>query len=255
MQLFDNAFSPFARKVRMVLEHKELAFETVDGLIKSNHAALAAANNRVEVPALIDGDVTVVNSADIVAYLEHRYPQRPVYPGEPAARARARAWERTADTLIDPVLTDISYWRWADRPDSMPEGLLGAARADLRLVYDRLEHDLAGREFVCGDLSIADIALFPHLMAVRALDVGFSTDAHKNVADWLGRMRRLPIAMADLKRTRDYVARIKEVDLERRRLFWRGDRIEWLLARGFHDWFMREIAEGRTLWPGPALPP
>ena len=61
--------------------------------------------------------------------------------------------------------------------------------------------------------------------------------------------------MADLKRTRDYVARIKEVDLERRRLFWRGDRIEWLLARGFHDWFMREIAEGRTLWPGPALPP
>ncbi len=183
MQLFDNAFSPFARKVRMVLEHKELAFETVDGLIKSNHAALAAANNRVEVPALIDGDVTVVNSADIVAYLEHRHPQKPVYPGEPAARARARAWERTADTLIDPVLTDISYWRWADRPDSMPEGLLEAARADLRLVYDRLEHDLAGREFVCGDLSIADIALFPHLMAVRALDVGFSTDAHKNVGD------------------------------------------------------------------------
>jgi hypothetical protein len=30
--LYDNAFGPFARKVRMVLEHKGLAFESVDGL-------------------------------------------------------------------------------------------------------------------------------------------------------------------------------------------------------------------------------
>ena len=32
IKFYDSAFSPFARKVRMVLEHKELAFETVDGL-------------------------------------------------------------------------------------------------------------------------------------------------------------------------------------------------------------------------------
>jgi hypothetical protein len=38
-------------------------------------------------------------------------------------------------------------------------------------------------------------------------------------------------------------------DFERRKLFWRGDRIEWLLARGFHDWFFAEIKAGRTLWP------
>lgn len=35
---------------------------------------------------------------------------------------------------------------------------------------------------------------------------------------------------------------------------WRGDRIEWLLARGYHDWFFNEIKQGRVLWPGPALP-
>ena len=38
-------------------------------------------------------------------------------------------------------------------------------------------------------------------------------------------------------------------DFERTKLFWRGDRIEWLLARGFHDWFLAEIKAGRTLWP------
>ena len=52
MQLFDSAFSPFARKVRMVLEFKGLAFQVKDGLLKSNHAELKAVNGRVEVPTL-----------------------------------------------------------------------------------------------------------------------------------------------------------------------------------------------------------
>jgi glutathione S-transferase len=92
MQLFDNPFSPFARKVRLVLDWKGLAYEVIDGLDKSNARALEAANGRVEVPALIDGDVTVANSSDIVAYLEHTHPEPPVYPADPAARVRARAW-------------------------------------------------------------------------------------------------------------------------------------------------------------------
>ena len=53
--LYDNAFSPFARKVRMVLEHKRLAFEVIDGLAPAGHARLAAVNPRVEVPVLQDG--------------------------------------------------------------------------------------------------------------------------------------------------------------------------------------------------------
>ncbi len=50
MHLFDSAFSPFARKVRMVLEFKGLEFEVKEGLLKSNHADLKAVNGRVEVP-------------------------------------------------------------------------------------------------------------------------------------------------------------------------------------------------------------
>src|SRR3984893_10648958 len=143
LKLYDSAFSPFARKVRMVLEHKGLEFEAVDGLLKSNHEALKAVNGRIEVPALLDGDVVIVNSADIVSYLEYRYPAKPVYPEAPATRVHARAWERAADTFIDAVLIDISYWKWADRPDVMPDGLLDAARADLSRVYAALERDLA----------------------------------------------------------------------------------------------------------------
>ena len=70
-----------------------------------------------------------------------------MYPDAPEARVHARAWERAADSFIDPILVDISYWKWADRPDAMPMGLLEAARADLKLVYDALEAELAQREF------------------------------------------------------------------------------------------------------------
>src|SRR5687767_9792802 len=83
MKLYDSAFSPFARKVRMVLEHKGLDFEAVDGLLKANHEALKKVNRRIEVPALVDGDIVIVNSADIVGYLEFRYPVNPVYPQSP----------------------------------------------------------------------------------------------------------------------------------------------------------------------------
>ncbi len=206
-------------------------------------------------PALVDGDVVVTHSADIVAYLDYRYPAKRVYPDESAARVHARAWERAADTFVDAILTDISYWKWIERSDKMPEGLLEAASADLRLVYDALDKELAYRQFVSGPLSIADIALFPHMASVKAMEVEFSAQKHPNLGRWFKDMRTLPICAADLERARDYVVNLKDRDIERHRIFWRGDRIEWILARGFHAWFFNEIKEERVTWPGPALPP
>ena len=248
--LYYNAFSPFARKVRMVLEHKGLAHEVIDGLRLSNREALLAVNGRVEVPTLVHDGITVVNSADIVAYLERVFPDRPVYPKATAAWVHARAWERCADSVIDPILIDISYWGWAERPDEMPAGLLDAARADLALIYDALERDLSGRDFVCGALSIADFALFPHLSAVRALGVSFDPQRHPAIFAWFKRMRGIEVCARDLAQVKEYLTTIDVSDVERKKIFWRGDRIEWILARGFHGWFLREIEEGRVLWPG-----
>ena len=64
IKLYDSAFSPFARKVRMVLDYKNLNYEAVDGLLRSNHDALKAVNGRIEVPVLVDRDIVVVNSPD-----------------------------------------------------------------------------------------------------------------------------------------------------------------------------------------------
>ena len=90
LTLFSNGFSPFARKVAMALEYKGLKFETVDGLTHANRERLLAVNPRAEVPVLVDGDITVVNSSDILAYLDLAHPDRPIHPADLKARVAAR---------------------------------------------------------------------------------------------------------------------------------------------------------------------
>jgi glutathione S-transferase len=257
--LYDNAFSPFARKVRMVLECKGLAFEAVDGLAAANHDRLAAVNPRREVPVLVDGDVVVVNSPQIVAYLEHRYPERPVYPADPATRAAALEWERLADTLFDAITHDASNGGFGFPEGTRPPGLLEAARADLAPIYARLEGTLAepaparagvAREFLCGSLSIADLALFPHMTAVKFLDVAFDGATHPRLLAWYKRLRQHPVCRADLERTRSFLRSVGPGLQRPARIVWRGDRIEWMLAHGFGDWFFAEVRAGRVAFPG-----
>ena len=255
--LYENPFSPFARKIRMVLEVKDIEYEAVDGLKKSNHDLLAGVNGRVEVPAIVHDGLVVVNSSDIVAYLERCFPEPAIYPGSAAGWVQARAWERCADTVVDAILTDISYWTWADRPDTMPTGLKEAAQEDLDLVYKALEQALEGQDFVCGALSIADLALFPHIASTRLLGVSFDGARFPNLLGWLKRLRAHPVCAADLMRTKQYLAAAMAQgadDIERTKIFWRGDRIEWVLARGYEDWFLAEIKAGRVLWPGLGVP-
>jgi glutathione S-transferase len=249
---FTNGFSPFARKVAMALEHKGLPHETVDGLTHANRERLIAVNPRAEVPVLVDGDITVVNSADICDYLDRRYPERPIYPAELKARVEARALERLADARIDAILLDCSIWTWADRKDQPPPGLQEAGQRDLDKIFVRIEETLGyfATPLPFGHLSIAEFTYWPHLAALRPL--GFTMDPAKfpRLAAWFQAMRREKVCMDDAKRTADFMRAIPtNMSFEREKIFWRGDRIEWLLARGYHDWFMGEIKSGRVLWP------
>lgn len=257
MLLYDNPFSPFARKVFKVLVHKGLSFDTVDGLAIPNGDRLAEVNPRREVPALSHDGRLVVNSADICAYLERRFPDKPVYPTAIGDWTRARAWERCADHTVDPILINISYWMWANRSDAVPEGLVDAAKRDLDLVYAAMNRDLEGQDFLCGELSIADFAMFSHLTSTRTLGVSFDVERYPHLLPYLKRLRSFPAFQQDLARTKKFLAEFAAgtaPPLERDKIFWRGDRIEWMLARGYHDWFLGEIEAGRVLWPGLGIP-
>jgi hypothetical protein len=168
----------------------------------------------------------------------------------------ARAWERAADGVVDAILINVSYWIWAKRDDQMPAGLLEAARRDLEQVHGALERDLQSRDFVSSsEMSIADIALFPHLVSARSLGLPHDKERFPRLDAWLKRLRGLPQFAADVARARRFIVGFLSGDThERHKIFWRGDRIEWMLARGHHRWFMNEIESDRVIWPGLGLP-
>jgi hypothetical protein len=67
-------------------------------------------------------------------------------------------------------------------------------------------------------------------------------------------MRTLPICAANSQRARDKVAHMKDRDLEKKRIFWRGDRIEWILARAFTRGFSRKSTKGGCCGQDPHYP-
>lgn len=254
LTLYDNPFSPFARKVRMALRFKRIAFDSVDALAVRERERLTSVNPRAEVPVLVDGDLVVVDSADIVAYLEDRFPTPALLPSTPRLRAEARRWQRLADGLLDAVVHDISLWVWPThrRSDRPPAGLLEAGRRDLETALGWVEDALRAAPYLCGGLSIADLALFPHLSSLRPLGIVLDASRHPSVLRWMRAMRSQEAVRADL----DHVRRSLEEKFARgaspyegEKVVWRGDRIEWLLANGFHDWLASELAAGRAVVP------
>jgi glutathione S-transferase len=250
--LFSNGFSPFARKVAMALDYKALAHETLEALNHENRDRLLRANPRAEVPVLVDDGVCVVNSSDILAFLEHKYPDKPLFPIDLKARVDSRALERLADTRIDAILLTSSIWSWAERDDEPLPGLKEAAQHDLDGLFARIESILADypAEQPFGHWTNAEFAMWPHLAALRALGLNLDQAAYPKLAAWFAAMRRDSVFSSDGRRTAEFMKTLTTAtNFERKKIFWRGDRIEWLLARGFHGWFMKEITEERVLWP------
>jgi glutathione S-transferase len=252
--LYDNPFSPFARKIRMALAFKGVPFESVDALAIGERERLAAVNPRAEVPVLVDDGVTIASSADIAAYLEDRFPAPALLPAAPADRAKARTWQRIADTALDAIIHDVSIWIWPTlhRTDEPPSGLREAGRRDLESVLAQLEHALHAQTFACGELSIADLALFPHVSSLKPLGIQLDAARFPNVLRWNRAMRALPIVRADLESVKRSALELLASGAKRyesETIVWRGDRIEWLLAHGFTEWLVSELSSGRAAIP------
>jgi len=254
LTLYDNPFSPFARKVRMVLRFKGLKFDSIDALALDEHDRLVDVNPRAEVPVLVEGAVKVTDSVDIVSYLEDRFPEPTVLPTNPELRAKARRWQRVADTVLDAIIHNVSIWTWPThhRSDQPPEGLLAAGRQELHQILTDLESSIDASGFVCDRLSIADFSLFPHVSSLKPLGIRLEEATHPKLLGWNREMRKQAAVREDL----EYVKRSAiekfvagQSPYEGEKIVWRGDRIEWLLAHGFQNWLVSELAHGRAVVP------
>src|SRR3546814_290219 len=178
MKLYSGPLSLFARKVEIALGEKGLAFEREmvpfsqgEGY-SPKHPAVLAANPKGQVPVLVDGDLTLFDSTVIFEYLEDAYPQPPLMPRQPAARAQCRLLELTADEILLRPLRRLMYRTEPENPDPARRRQLDAegvlAEAELRRLFRDLEGRLQG-PYLCGAFSTADIGMFMSLLFVRRL--------------------------------------------------------------------------------------
>ena len=245
MLLCYSALSPYCRKVRMAMDHMGLDYEVFDS---GDVAKMPAWNPRAEIPILQDGETTVRNSATIIDYLHRQFPESPsLFPDDPREFARAKEWELTADTMLDPIVTNMALWTFAElRP--APEGLAEAARADIDAFYERLENALSSQDYVAGELSIGDIALYPHVHGAQHTGLAIDAEKHPQISDWMKRIRASTIGRADMKEVVQWWKTKDQQDVETEKINWGTYRLEWFLAHGFHDWFMEEVARDAVIW-------
>src|SRR2546427_2824354 len=76
LTLYDDVFSPYARKGRIALYEKGLPFERVRALHDDcNRSDFVHVNPRAQGPALVDGDFSLYDSTIIWEYLDDRHPE------------------------------------------------------------------------------------------------------------------------------------------------------------------------------------
>jgi len=202
MKLYAFPLSPFSAKARIALAEKGLDCEIVDvptsraGIV-SKPAELLAINPRGQVPVLVDGELGLYDSTVILEYLEDRFPAPPLYPRDVAGRARCRQLEDAGDDATSgPMVALVAeIWRKSD-PAARDAAKIADAKASLAALAERLERSLKGREYVCGDFSVADVACYIPL-AMCALLGAPTPESLAGVRAWQARMAARPSIARD----------------------------------------------------------
>lgn len=191
LKLYDFPESPFCQKTRIVLAEKDLSYETVPVDLKAGEQKrpeFLKLNPFGKVPVLIDDEMIVYDSTIINEYLEDEYPHPPLLPSDSSARARVRTFEDYADIAFIPVtgiiMTELR------KPEGERDGeKLANARQQVQRMLAVIDGSLAGRQWLAGTFSLADVAFAPRVVILPALGVELDPE-WKNVASWIQRLNQ-----------------------------------------------------------------
>jgi glutathione S-transferase len=182
LTLYDAARCPYCARVRIVLEEKDVEYETVTVDLQNRPAWIYEKNETGRVPVVEEDAWVLPESAVIMEYLEERYPEPRLLAEDPAERALARLWIFRHDDFTRPY--------YALRRDE--DG--AADRFDAELA--KLDAALASRPWLGGtEFGLADIAYVPWVLRARDM-LGVSLDPFPSVVSWLAQLVERPsIAM------------------------------------------------------------
>ena len=137
-----------------------------------------------KVPVLVDGDAVVYESAIIDEYLEERYPEVPLMPKDPLARARIRIWIDYCNTRVQRAAGYIAHNYKVEESGT-----------ELRTYLENLNRQMQGREYIADGYSLADITYIPFFVRRERYHVSIGDDL-PHLKAWTERLLERPIVRA-----------------------------------------------------------
>jgi glutathione S-transferase len=182
--LYDAGRCPYCARVRIVLAEKGIEYETVEIDLDDRPAWIYDKNPLGRVPVLEEDTFLLAESAVIDEYLDERYPEPPLWPADPAARALGRMLVFRFDELSRP------YYALRRGDDGAGERL--------DAVLTRLDAALQEQRFLSGlEFGLADIAYIPWILRARdRMDVDL--DRFPALSEWVSRLAERPSIAAEL---------------------------------------------------------
>lgn len=180
MKLHSFFITPNNRKVEAFIKHFDLDVDIhqVNFREQENKTeAFLAMNPMAKVPVLEDGDFTLWESNAILAYLATRFPETNALPADPQGRADVDRWLHWQSCHLMPAMGRMKTDDDADAEEIV--------KPLLRI----LDQHLKDREYLCGDLTIADFAVAAYTLTKLGRGMDYADIPH--AAAWRDRMTGL----------------------------------------------------------------
>lgn len=153
-----------------------------------------APNNRI--PAIVDDDaadgkpLAVFESGAILLYLAEKVGK--FMPSDMRGRYDVLQWLMWQMGGLGPMLGQNHHFR-KYAPEQVPYAITRYDKEAMRL-YAVLDKQLAGRDYICGEYSIADMACYPWMKPYEMQ--GINIGDYKNVGKWMARVAARPAVAA-----------------------------------------------------------
>ena len=201
-----TAGTPNGWKVSIMLEELReagvilppLEVRTVDLREEQFSATFTAINPNQKIPALVHGDLALMESCAILSYLGETFPTDLLPSNQD--KWRVLQWVYWQAANLGPVFGNkLSYTRYMDDVDPVEKAHpLERFGKEARRLLGVFSKQLSRRPFLCGEqFTIADIACYPWLRGWKWSKIDVT--GHPNVVDWISRVRARPAVARGLK--------------------------------------------------------
>ncbi|EJL67563.1 glutathione S-transferase [Variovorax sp. CF313] len=188
--------APNGHKVQILIEELEIPYRVIPINITAGDQhtyTYRVINPNGKIPAIVDhapadggGPFTVFETGAIMVYLAEK--EKRFLPTELRQRSEVLQWLFWQVGGIGPMMGQAQhFFRYAS--EKVPYAI-ARYQAETRRLLKVLDDRLDGREFICDEYSIADMASFAWIRIHKM--TGVPLDEFPRVQDWYGRVRSRP---------------------------------------------------------------